>query len=121
MLAVKACDEDVIALDCSSSDYTINILHAVYGSFPYSCGQQSTTTTCPALDAKSKIASMCQDYKECRVTVSGSLFGYSCPNGPAKRQLEVFYQCTSTNIKSEFTWNSTFLNNPPWFIYFCIL
>ncbi|KAJ7371128.1 hypothetical protein OS493_027816 [Desmophyllum pertusum] len=52
VLAVKACDEDVIALDCSSFDYTINILHAVYGSFPYSCGQQSTTTTCPALDTK---------------------------------------------------------------------
>ncbi|KAJ7376418.1 hypothetical protein OS493_034695 [Desmophyllum pertusum] len=76
VLAVKACDEDVIALDCSSFDYTINILHAVYGSFPYSCGQQSTTTTCPALDTK--IAQM----------------------GPAKRQLEVFYQCTSTSIKT---------------------
>ena len=105
MLTAKSCDADVIALDCSSTDYTINILHATYGSFPYSCGQQLTSTTCSAVDVKSKIVSKCQDYKECHFSVSGSLFGYSCPNGPARNQLEVFYQCTSRNVKSKFALN----------------
>ncbi|KAL9956765.1 hypothetical protein ACROYT_G038297 [Oculina patagonica] len=100
VFTAKSCDGDVIALDCSSTDHTINILHAAYGTFPYSCGQQHTSATCAALDVKSKIVSKCQDYKVCRFSVSGSLFSYSCPGGPARRQLEVFYQCTSRNIKT---------------------
>ena len=105
MFATKACDGDIIALDCSSTRYTINILHATFGSFPYSCGQQHTSTMCSALDVKNKVVLKCQDYKECRFSVSRSLFGYSCSSGPAKTQLEVFYQCTSRNLKSTFTLN----------------
>lgn len=105
VLTAKSCDGNVIALDCSSTAFTINILHAAYGSFPYSCGQPYTSATCAALDVKSKVVSKCQDYKVCHFSVSGSLFSYSCQNGPARRQLEVFYQCTSKNIKSKFILN----------------
>jgi len=105
VLAVKACDGDMPVLNCSSYDYTINILHAWYqlGSFPYSCGRHHATgpSACPAFDAKSKIVSKCQDYKECSISLSEPLSGQSC--GSAKRQLEVFYQCTSRNLKSELT------------------
>lgn len=116
MLAGKGCDGDTLALDCSSSAYTINILHASYGSYPYSCGQQYTSIKCPVLDVKSDIVTKCQDYKECRISLSGSLFGYSCPNNIARGQLEVFYQCTSRNIKSKFSL-SVFLNNPVRFMF----
>lgn len=101
VLAVKGCDEDTIALNCSSSAYSINILHASYGSYPYSCGQQYTSIKCPVLDVESDIATKCQDYKECHISLNGSLFGYSCPNNHARGQLEVFYQCSSRNIKSK--------------------
>lgn len=84
VFAVKGCDGDAIALDCSRSAYTINILHASYGSYPYSCGQQYTSTKCPVLDVKSKTVTKCQDYKECHFSLNGSLFGYSCPNDPAR-------------------------------------
>ena len=107
MFAVKACDSNMLALNCSSYDFTINILHAWYhlGSFPHSCGQQHTTTvsSCPAFDAKNKVVSKCQDYRECRIPVSESLSGESCPS--AARQLEVFYQCTSRNLKSKFNFS----------------
>lgn len=106
MFAVKACDSDVLSLNCTSFDYTINIVYAWYqlGSFPYICGQHHNTmaSSCPAFDAKNKVVSKCQDYKECSVSVSGSFFGHSCPSGPVRRQLEVFYQCTSRNVKSMF-------------------
>ena len=105
VLAGKGCDGDTVVLNCSSSAYTIDILHASYGSYPYSCGQQYTSIKCPVLDVKSDIATKCQDYKECHISLSGSLFGYSCPNNPARRQLEVFYQCTSRNIKSKLSLN----------------
>ena len=104
VLAGKGCDGDTVILNCTSSAYTVNILHASYGSYSYSCGQQYTSIKCPVRDVKSDIVTECQDYKECRISLSGgSLFGYSCPENPAKRQLEVFYQCTSRNIKSKFS------------------
>ena len=103
VLAVKACDGDALALNCSSYNYTINILHAWYqlGSSPYSCGQRHSTmaSSCAAVDAKSVVVSKCQDYKECSISVSKSLFG-DCASGAVRRQLEVFYQCTNRNIKS---------------------
>lgn len=45
--AEKACDGDFLALNCSGYKYTINILHATYGSFPYTCGQQVSSPSCP--------------------------------------------------------------------------
>ena len=107
MFAGKACDSNMLALNCSSYDFTINVLHAWYhlGSFPHTCGQQHATavSSCPAFDAKSKVVSRCQDYRECRIPVSESLSGESCPS--AARQLEVFYQCTSRNVKSKFNFS----------------
>ena len=104
VFVAKTCDGNTLALNCSSYDFTINILHAWYhvGSFPNSCGT-TTASSCPAFDAKSKVASKCQDYRECHIPVSESLSGQSCPS--ATRQLEVFYQCTSRNLKSEFKLN----------------
>ena len=94
-----------MALDCSGYQNAINILHAWYqiGSFPFSCGQHhnySSSTSCPAVDAMGEVVSKCQDYKKCLITVSESSFpGQSCAR--VRRQLEVFYQCNSTNVKSK--------------------
>lgn len=98
--AEKACDGDVLALNCSGYQYTIKILHATYGSFPHSCGQQLSSQSCPTVDVKSKVVTMCQDSKECDITVKKALFDYSCSNGPENHQLQIFYQCTSTNIRT---------------------
>lgn len=101
--AEKACDGDVLALNCSGYQYTIKILHATYGSFPHSCGQQLSSQSCPTLDVKSKVVTMCQDSKECDITIKKALFDYSCSNGPENHQLQIFYQCTSTNIRSKYS------------------
>ena len=105
MLSGTACDGEVLALDCSGYQNAINVLHAWYqiGSFPFSCGQRhnySSTTSCPAFDALGEIKSKCQDYKKCLIIVSESSFpGQSCAR--VRSQLEVFYQCNSTNVKSK--------------------
>ena len=105
MRSGTACDGEVFALDCSGYQNTINILHAQYqiGSFPFSCGQHhnySSSTSCPAFDAMGGIVSKCQDYKKCLITVNESSFpGQSCAR--VRRQLEVLYQCNSTNVKSK--------------------
>ena len=105
MLSGTACDGEVLALDCSGYQNTINILHASYhiGSFPFSCGLRhnySSSTSCPTFDALGVIVSKCQDYKKCLITVSESSFPVqSCER--VRHQLEVFYQCNSTNVKSK--------------------
>lgn len=110
MLSGTACDGEVLALDCSRYQNTINILHAWYqiGSFPFSCGQRhnySSSTSCAAFDAMGEIVSKCQDYKKCLITVNESSFpGQSCAR--VRRQLEVFYQCNSTNVKSKMSFFS---------------
>ena len=110
VLSGTACDGEVLALDCSGYQNTINILHARYqiGSFPFSCGQRhnySSSTSCPAFNATGEIVSKCQDYKKCLVTVNESSFpGQSCAR--VRRQLEVFYQCISTNVKSKMSFFS---------------
>jgi len=104
VLSGTACDGEVLALDCSGYQNTIHILHARYqiGSFPFSCGQRhnySSSTSCPAFNATGEIVSKCQDYKKCLITVNESSFpGQSCAR--VRRQLEVFYQCISTNVKT---------------------
>lgn len=98
--AEKACDGDFLALNCSGYKYTINILHATYGSFPYTCGQQVSSPSCPPVDVKSKVVSMCQDFKECHIPVKGALFDYNCSKGSETRQLQIFFQCTSRNIRT---------------------
>ncbi|XP_074638433.1 uncharacterized protein LOC141896936 isoform X2 [Acropora palmata] len=98
-----ACDGEVLALDCSGYQHTINILHARHqiGSFPFSCEPHhnySSSTSCPAFDVLGEIKSKCQDYKKCLITVNESSFpGQSCAR--VRHQLEVFYQCNSTNVK----------------------
>ena len=110
MLSGTACDGEVLALDCSGYQNTIHILHARYqiGSFPFSCGQRhnySSSTSCPAFNATGEIVSKCQDYKKCLITVNESSFpGQSCAR--VRRQLEVFYQCISTNVKSKMSFVS---------------
>lgn len=105
VFAVKACDGSALTLNCSVYENTINILHAWYhlGYSPNSCGRpdSSLSPVCSAFDAKNIVTSKCQDYRECHIFVNGSLFGHSCPG--VTLQLEVFYQCTSTNLKSKFT------------------
>ena len=95
-----------MALDCSGYQNTINVLHARYqiGSFPFSCGQHhnnySRSTSCPAFDALSQIKSKCQDYKKCLIIGRESSFpDQNCAR--VRCQLEVFYQCSSTNVKSK--------------------
>ena len=105
MLSGTACDREVLPLDCSGYQHTINILHARHqiGSFPFSCEPHhnySSSTSCPAFDVLGEIKSKCQDYKKCLITVNESSFpGQSCAR--VRRQLEVFYQCNSTNVKSK--------------------
>ncbi|XP_068671805.1 uncharacterized protein [Montipora foliosa] len=112
VLSTTACDGEVLALTCSGYHNTINILHAWYqiGSYPFSCGQRhnSNASSCQAFNAMNEVVSRCQDYKECFISVSGSSFGQSCSG--VRRQLEVFYQCTSTNIKSHTTKSSIQIN-----------
>ncbi|XP_067043518.1 uncharacterized protein [Acropora muricata] len=104
VLSGTGCDGEVLALDCSGYQNTINILHARYqiGSFPFSCGQRhnySSSKSCPAFDAMGEIVSKCQDYKKCHITVNESSFpGQSCAR--VRRQLEAFYRCNSTNTKT---------------------
>ncbi|XP_068761278.1 uncharacterized protein [Montipora capricornis] len=102
VLSTTACDGEELALNCSGYDNTINILHAWYqiGSYPFSCGQRhnSNASSCQAFNAMNEVVSRCQDYEECFISVSSSSFGQSCSG--VRRQLEVFYQCTSTNIKT---------------------
>ena len=100
VFADTACDRHYLMLNCSTSAYTINILYAYYGSYPLSCGQGITNVSCQGSDTKNVIISKCQDLKTCQVFVSGSMFAHNCPDGPVHRQLEVFYQCTSRNIRS---------------------
>lgn len=105
VLSGTACDGEILPLDCSGYQHTINILHARHqiGSFPFSCEPHhnySSSTSCPAFDVLGEIVSKCQDYKKCLVTVNESSFpGQSCAR--VRRQLEVFYQCNSTNVKIE--------------------
>ena len=105
MLSGTACDGEVLALDCSGYQNTINILHAWYqvDSFPFSCGQNhdySSSTSCPAFDAMDEILSKCQGYKKCLISVSESSFPVqSCAR--VRRRLEVFYRCNSTNNRSK--------------------
>jgi len=105
VLGGTACDGEVLALDCSGYQNTINVLHARYqiGSFPFSCGQHhnnySRSTSCPAFDALSQIKSKCQVYKKCLIIGRESSFpDQNCAR--VRCQLEVFYQCSSTNVKT---------------------
>ncbi|CAH3164351.1 unnamed protein product [Porites evermanni] len=99
VLTAKVCSGDMLALNCSSYDYTINILHAWYQT-SHSCAQNRSTevSSCPPFDAKETIVTHCQHYKECHITLSQSLFNYTC--GFERPQLKVFYQCTSKNHKT---------------------
>lgn len=109
VLSGTACDGEVLALDCSGYQNTINILHAWYqvDSFPFSCGQShdySSSTSCPAFDAMDKILSKCQGYKKCVISVSESSFPVqSCAR--VRRRMEVFYQCNSTNNRSKMSFS----------------
>ena len=105
VLSGTACDGEVIGLDCSGYQNTINILHAWYqiGSFPFSCGQShnySSSTSSPTFDAMGEIVSKCQDCKKCLITVSESSFPGQ-KSASVRSQLEVFYQCNSFNVKSK--------------------
>lgn len=101
MIAAKGCSGDLLALNCSSYDYTINILHAWYQT-SHSCAQNLSTevSSCHPFDAKETIVTHCQDYKECHITLIESEFNYTC--GSERSQLKVFYQCTSKNLKSKY-------------------
>ena len=91
----------MLALNCSSSDYTINIVLAWYHT-SHSCAQNLSTevSSCRPFDAKETIVTHCQHYKECHITLSESVFNYTC--GSERPQLKVFYQCTSKNLKSKY-------------------
>lgn len=120
VFAAKACSGDKLALNCSSYDYTINIVLAWYQT-SHSCAQNLSTevSSCRPFDAKETIVTHCQDYKECHITLSESLFNYTC--GFERPQLKVFYQCTSKNLKSKYgtlLYDLTVNTSTPSYIHF---
>lgn len=98
-----ACTGSTLSMDCSSSGKTIKILHAFYGSLPFTstCGSQASGSPCISEDSQQIITTKCEHYKVCQVDVTRSLFSVmSCQSGQVP-QLDVYYQCTGTLIKSK--------------------
>ena len=97
-----ACEGKDVHLSCISYSSTINILHVFYGSYPHSLvchGPNVASSACSSPAAATEIITDCQHYKSCNVTVDSTKFGQPCAVGVVPR-LEVYYQCTSTTIKS---------------------
>ena len=104
-----ACEGAKLSLDCTKFSKTIQILYTFFGAYPYArdCGANYTNTTCQASGVKEKVVYYCQDYRQCSVPVIQSYFSHVCPSG-VKQSLEIYYQCTSTTLKSKsvMRWNS---------------
>ena len=112
-----ACEGAKLSLDCTKFSKTIQILYTFFGAYPYArdCGANYTNTTCQASGVKEKVVYYCQDYRQCSVPVIQSYFSHVCPSG-VKQSLEIYYQCTSTTLKSKsvMRWNNygTYCNYP---------